>query len=654
VTPADSLELLFSYNYFKQDGNGPQADTVPIPVTLVPNDGTIPAAALGPNRQFACPEDPDATSSIMPFAARCASRTVAPHAQIPGNYAGRPAVRRVTYRRRTGVPFQTVSTTVTQSGSRLSPTLAEFQALKAYDPATIDGDAREIFLDSSPTQQNRYWGWSSHLDWDTPVIPLLGETHVKLLGGFQKTIGDVKNDFDATDARISYYEASDDADQYSAELQWSGLAAQERLEWQASFFHLHEQAERSVFSPGVDDPELYFQNIDQETDNKAYGAALHGTYSLTESLRFSLGGRWIKDRKESWFERYVPQNNDSATTFRGCEGNLGFQNPPLGPARPNEKCGVLDRETMWGAGFDWRPFGDDHLLYVKLDRGAKTGGFRAGQPGGYLPERIWAYAAGTKSEFFDQRLRFNLEGFFYSYENLQLVIVDGLVLRTENTDARMWGWDLESQLSPIEGLNLSAVVSYLRTETLDYHSLDPANVNQVQDSRLRAREDAEALYAEGRRDSLAFFEQRTDCLSPRLDGSYDPCNTLGEVGALDDFSDNQLSRSPRWKLTLSGDYEIPLGRFGSLVPRAQYTWQDETYFRAFNRAFELQDPYHLTDASLTWNSPENRWSVEAFIQNIEDEAPKQNILIGPRYFGSPPLAWYGPPRFYGVQVGFKY
>ena len=45
---------------------------------------------------------------------------------------------------------------------------------------------------------------------------------------------------------------------------------------------------------------------------------------------------------------------------------------------------------MWGAGLDWRPFGDDHLLYVKLDRGYKSGGFRSGQRGTYLPERIWA------------------------------------------------------------------------------------------------------------------------------------------------------------------------------------------------------------------------------------------------------------------------
>ena len=115
-----------------------------------------------------------------------------------------------------------------------------------------------------------------------------------------------------------------------------------------------------------------------------------------------------------------------------------------------------------------------------------------------------------------------------------------------------------------------------------------------------------------------------------------------------------ISRSPEWKITLSGEYEIPLGRFGSLTPRVQWAWQDDTYFRAFNREFDLQEAYHQTDAKLIWSSPEQRWEAEVFVTNIEDEAPKQNILIGSRNFGAPPFAWYGPPRFYGVRVGFKY
>jgi iron complex outermembrane receptor protein len=310
---------------------------------------------------------------------------------------------------------------------------------------------------------------------------------------------------------------------------------------------------------------------------------------------------------------------------------------------------------MWGTGLEWRPFGDDHLLYAKMDRGVKTGGFRAGQVGEYLPEKIWAYALGTKSEFFDQRLRMNLEGFVYNYQDLQIVVLDGATLRTENTDARMYGWDLEANASPIEGSLISAVVSYLHTETIDYLSLDPAAPDQYLLSRLDNRDLAESYQVEG--ENITFHDLK--CINPHATrGNNDeqvPCDEVpGTIGGLDDYSGNQLSRAPEWKFTLSGEYEIPLGRFGSLTPRVQYTWQDDTYFRAFNKDFDLQEAYHLTDLRVMWTSPEQRWSVEAFIQNIEDEAPKQNILVGPRFLGSPPLAWYSPPRFYGIQVGFKY
>jgi hypothetical protein len=90
------------------------------------------------------------------------------------------------------------------------------------------------------------------------------------------------------------------------------------------------------------------------------------------------------------------------------------------------------------------------------------------------------------------------------------------------------------------------------------------------------------------------------------------------------------------------------------MPRVQYTWQDETYFRAFNRSFDLQEDYHTTDLKLTWRSPEGRYTAEAFVQNVEDVAVKDYILIGSSLAQSPPLAWYNSPRFYGVRIGFRY
>ena len=237
---------------------------------------------------------------------------------------------------------------------------------------------------------------------------------------------------------------------------------------------------------------------------------------------------------------------------------------------------------------------------------------------------------------------------------MQIALIDGTSIRTENADARMYGVELEANAEPIEGLRLGAVIGHLKTETIDYFSLDPATLgnryltNYLNERQVAAREGED--YATRRCYDPRLVPPR-QVLCGSLNGAIEG---LSFTNGLADYSGNELSRAPEWKLTLHGEYEIALGRFGSLTPRVNYTWQDDTYFRVFNRDFDLQESYHKTDAKLLWESPEDRWSAEVFVENIEDNAVKDYILIGSRAFQSPPLAWYSAPRFYGVRVGFKY
>jgi len=688
--PTETVNWLFSGNWFKQGGVGPQADVVPRRRVGYLCDRDFPVAVqrqLG-NRTLWGRETRDvfADTDLLPSAACYKNKIITPQRTVPGwvepglgastgftPYRD-PVTGDIVKDVRTGEPLPVQIRQQEVNGVRT--TRFNQQTLSIHQPASEDADPREIHVDVPSEQDNLYWGWSSTLDWDAPELPLLGESQVKLIGGFQHTGGDFIQDFDATDARLVSYNLDDEADQYSSELQWSGMIA-ERLEWQTSLFYLKEDAARDVEVPNLQEPSQKGVFIDQTTDNKSYGAALNNIYHATDDLRLSLGGRWIKDKRETFLQRYAPNTSAGRNTiFRGCNGNLdytsgGDPNPPFTgdrPFFPNKACEGTFRGTMWGTGADWRPFGGDHLLYAKLDRGYKSGGFQAGTVGNYKPEKIWAYALGSKSEFFDQRLTVNLEGFFYAYQDLQLVVLDGFALRTENTDARMHGFDLEANATPIEGLNLGVVISFLKTETRDYFSIDPtteppaADINEAtyatyQNKRLTERENAEALHEQGDASPLSIYANR-ECFAGYSGTDVSRISRCGDLagttGGLDDFSGNQLPRSPEWKYTLSAEYEVPLGRFGSLTPRVQYTWQDDTYFRAFNRGFDLQEDYHLTNAKLIWSSPEQTWSVEAFVENIEDEAPKQNILIGPRQIDAPPLVWYGPPRFYGFQVGFHY
>jgi iron complex outermembrane receptor protein len=647
LNPSDSLELLFSYNYYRQNGNGPQADLVPIPRDEVPCNPTgAPEFNAGP--------------SVMPVRARCNFELVSPF------YLYRDPQGRI---RGTG-------------------------PVREFRSATEDPDPRATYVDFLSSQENRFWGWTTTLDWDVPEIPVAGPTQLKLLGGFQSSHQLFRQDLDGTDLLFSTNYSDRGAYQYSSELQWSGTVG-ERFEWQTGGLFSRESGSRFLLQPelkqvftDLSPPPIVSPleanlssklSIDQDTENKSYGVWLNGAYSATDSIRLTFGGRWSKDHKRSYMlrESEAVANANSWDWFIGCTGSLDIDYDSQGgvvPARANPWCSATYRGTMWGAGVDWHPWNsDDHLLFARVDRGHKSGGFRAGGRGEYKPESNWAYSAGSKSTFLDGRLQLNLDGFFYAYQDLQIVVLDEFVQRTENTDARMYGWDLKLTANPFEGMQLQAIVSNLHTETLDYFSLDPADVAswggsggaeeanpfdvaQFNERRLVVRYQHENYPPEALGGRT--YATSEDCLSrppvPSPPEQGYPCGETGDRDGLDDYSGNQLSRSPEWKITLSGEYEIPIGRFGSLTPRVQYTWNDDTYFRAFNRDFDLQEAYHLTDAKLIWISPEQRWEAEVFVTNIEDEAPIQNLFVGARSNGAPPIVWWGPPRFYGFRVGFKY
>ncbi len=595
-TPTDAVDIVLGYNYFKETGNGPQADIVP-----VLNENPCPGSG------FVAP----GFSSSMPVQAAC------------------------------------------RLGGGFDPVTNRFLGPIFHDPVPEETDPREIAADRSSAQDDRYWGFTGKVDIDVPEMPLLGETRLKLLGGYQRTETSFAWDFDSVDLAFFPLFSTSVVGEHSAELQWGGNLA-ERLDWQTSFFFMRQTGDSLNQSPSPDDPRSL--DTEQTVENKSYGAAIHGAYHFSENLTFSLGGRWIKDVKKSWLLRR-DVNRFEACIPRAQVENVGpgveygrqlDGSPPVVP-----ECGLTERGTMWGARVEWRPlwdigFFDDQLIYAGIDRGFKSGGFSSGGVGTYKPEQIWAYTLGTKSEFFDRRLQVNLEGFFYAYENMQLALLDGTKIRTENSDTRMWGWELELRSEPIAGLRLQGLVSFIDTETIDYFSLDTAALgSDFQKERLRERQERE-------RRGLPFPGDARCISNVPGDFSLPLCSGLGDKDGLDDFSGNALSRSPKLKWNISAEYDVPIGRFGTLTPRVQFSWQDKTFYRVFNREFDKQPAYHKTDLKLVWTSVEERWEVEAFVNNIENEDVIQNILVGPRTFGSPPLAWYGEPRFYGVRVGFRY
>jgi iron complex outermembrane receptor protein len=118
-----------------------------------------------------------------------------------------------------------------------------------------------------------------------------------------------------------------------------------------------------------------------------------------------------------------------------------------------------------------------------------------------------------------------------------------------------------------------------------------------------------------------------------------------------DYAGSPLQYAPEWTVSLGYRHDVPLGpgflRFAA----------DTRYESAFWGTFTLargtrQDAHFKSNASVTWSSDDERWSLGLWMRNIEDEAVLAATTTG--QFGPYADAFLEPPRSWGARVRFRY
>ncbi len=609
--PTDSLEWLLSYNYYQAGGVGPGSK-------LVGNPREV--GCLGPS--------PSALIAQI-FRDERLFPLVTPLPDGRELYSWTNGTEFIRDFARKGVTRHT----------QLAYCADINASLITQQPTEDPADARKVYLDQVQQQDNQIWGWSSTLTWELPELPLLGLTQLTSIGGFQSTSLSDPRDFDTIDIPLFALTTVDnDSYQYTGEVRLESADADD-FEWTTGLFYQREHSE--AFIDGLSFGGVGVR-IEQLNRNKSYGAYASVKQHLGDTFTVGLGTRFSRDFKDNKLARQngtiFQDQGSGASLFTTCvsveeQARLGvgladgalLANPP--------RCEADWSGWSAGLSLEWRP-SDEHLLYAQVDRGYKAGGFIVADRGEFDPEKVQAYTLGSKSRLLGDRLTLNLEAFYYDYEDYQVVEIDGLSLRTENApEARVYGIEAEFDAEPLPGLRLNGQVGYLNAEYREFLSIDPIDA--------------------GRAGLARTFPDRADLQASAL---------------LDDRSGNQMSRAPEWSYTIGVEYSFPLGEWGTLTPRVQYYWQDDTYYRAYNgcaqrlvdsgrcsdRDLDLQEAYHKTDIRLIWRSPEEAWSFEAFVDNLEDEDFIHNLLIGSQAVGSPALGQYSAPRIYGFRIGYRY
>ena len=260
---------------------------------------------------------------------------------------------------------------------------------------------------------------------------------------------------------------------------------------------------------------------------------------------------------------------------------------------------VKDDVVTWRAALDWQ-VNDDVMLYANYSTGFKSPGYQAQYIFTTDPfaasaserEEVDAIELGFKSQLYGNRLVLNVAGFYYDYEGLQQVL---------------------TVPNPV-GLN-TPVLS----------NIDQADIYGIEvDIDFVPNEHVE-FYA-----SLGFIDNEVEDSDPAFDG-------------------NEVAATPRWNYNLMGRLNYPLGGTGTVTLQASYSWQDDVFFGVDNDPLERFESYGVADARLIWRSMDEKYVLEAYVQNLSDEEYLVHSFTSGAAGGGAVGIW-GLPRTYGIRA----
>jgi len=500
-------------------------------------------------------------------------------------------------------------------------------ASQAFRETVLAGTAgRDLgALTTRPFEDNDFYGANLHIDWQTP----LGT--VTLIPAWRHASKD--------NLAASGFSNGDDqpSTQYSAEARIVSNPGK-TFDYNLGAYYFNERTS--------DYQAANAQSVSSFTAShyKTSSPAIYGrlTWHATDRLRFTGGVRYTADHKSF--------NSASQTLALVCRVATGCPTAPLLPYSssfdqqpyiPATSGGVLpvspgalvarsdtsasgkssnDKVTYRGAvEYD---VAAHSMAYASVETGYRSGGFNTAVGfTTFAPETITAYTVGLKNRFFDNRVQLNIEAFDWEYHDQQLsnLGVDATgrpTIITRNTGrSTIRGAEIEGQFQLDPRTRLSADVQYLHTKYKSYEYQAPVSAG------------------------VPF----TGCAVSRNTTTA----TLYDVNC----AGLPLGNSPKWTINAGIEHTIPVGDY-KIVLDVNTQYRSGRYTDIDYIAAEHVGPTTQTDAEISFSPQSSRWSLTAFVHNLENDrflvysflVPQSTLIAGT----------YAPPRTYGARVGVRF
>ena len=321
-------------------------------------------------------------------------------------------------------------------------------------------------------------------------------------------------------------------------------------------------------------------------------------------------------------------------------------------------------------------FTDETLLFGSIARSYKSGGINPPSSTGAFPETfepefINSVEIGAKNRLMDGAMQANMTVFFYDYEGLQNTKIIDRTSVNENIDAEIRGFEGELNWFPIENLRIDGFFSWLDTEITGGTSIDPADPTDGNPDYLTLKNSGADVYLAPVQEFTdpAFDFDPNQCGQNRLECSEvflsNPAVAAGgqgratqsalvPIGIANDLAGNQLPGASEFSIKLGAQYSFYFADGYEFVPRVDYYWQDDFYYRVYNAPQDKIDAWEVWNASATLYGRDGNWYVEGFVKNLADD---DNVTGG--YFtdassGNFTNVFVLEPRTYGLTLGARF
>lgn len=427
-------------------------------------------------------------------------------------------------------------------------------------------------------------------------------------------------DLDGTPLDLAYTGRDTDFRAFSQELQLTGKAVDDRLNYVLGAFYYDERAEtkgpQRFF--GLFGPAASVLQSDQGVKTKAWAGYVQGDFMITDALKLTAGLRYTREEKQ-------------ASRFFQIRGDANI--PPA--ALPLTVANVAYGQVPTAKYENWSPaatlsydFTKDITAYARYAKGFKSGGFNGETnkfaaptpacPSGlpeycdpYRPELVDSYELGLKTRLLNGGLTLNFAAFHDKHKDIQLSIFEA-------------------------GLGASSIVRNAASATI-----------QGVEMEFVARPDP-SLTVNG---SFAL-----------LDAKYDSYIDAG----LQVADNRAFPHTPKYQVSVGFDWRALGGDWGRLNLNGDLNFVSGYYtfpyalrpVGAENDANNTRSPgrtivnlgAQLADLDIGGVKP----TLGFWVRNLTNENNPSNFIDFGAGFGGLTVAFYPDPRTYGVTVGFKF